>query len=541
MVSRSKALFLYRFGLSLSIALLAVSVAAQERSWPSGDADPVVRWERTVRNLSGYEIAIQGPVGGSAQTARKLKRPSGLAFDQRGRLLVSDSRQGLLLQIDPDLGVVLVLGSGTEPSLRQPMGVDVHSDGRVFVADAGLQQVVAFDAEGQIAAVYGAGSLEQPADVALSPDGQRLFVADAGADRVAIFDVASGNELDAFGGRGKGAGEFHLPTAVEFDANGHLMVVDQINSRVQVFDAAGAFTRAIQADGASGFSRPRDVAVDPAGRVYLTDSAQSRVQVYDSGLVPIFALGRNGLGDGEFLGVGAIAVRNARLAVLDRAGGRVQLFEISGLPEKTVERQEIEPMEATTLEPSEPMPAEVPQEMPEARPPVPETPPSDPAEVEAVVEEAISEASLEVEQIDEPEARDEIDVPEAEAEPEVPEIDPSAVAAQELHDALHGWAAAWSSQDPDSYLAFYADGFAPADGTPREAWAANRRDRLTAPSSIAVEVEIVDTQIDASSADVTFLQSYTSDRFSDRVRKVLRFVRENGAWKIASEAVVETL
>jgi len=92
----------------------------------------------------------------------------------------------------------------------------------------------------------------EPHDIVLSPDGSRLYVADASGDRVAIFDVESGRELDSLGKRGKGAAEFYLPTAVEFDTAGNLMVVDQVNSRVQIFDAAGSFTRALYSDQTTG-------------------------------------------------------------------------------------------------------------------------------------------------------------------------------------------------------------------------------------------------------------------------------------------------
>ena len=38
---------------------------------------------------------------------------------------------------------------------------------------------------------------------------------------------------------------------------------------------------------------------------------------------------------------------------------------------------------------------------------------------------------------------------------------------------------------------------------------------------------------------VSFDQSYTSDTFSDRVRKTLLLVWQDGAWKIVEERVIE--
>lgn len=542
MTPRCRGLAIALGGLLGLVGLAATARAADEQVWPSEPAEPVLRWESAVRSLAGYEIAVQGPAAEAPRAGQKLKRPSGLAFDQRGRLLVSDSRQGLLLRIDSDLGVALVFGAGTEPRLREPMGVTVHPNGTILVADSGLQQVVAFDEQGEIVAVYGAGSLDEPFDVAISPNGRRIHVADASGDRVAVFDFESGRELESLGRRGKGVAEFYLPTAVEFDNAGNLMVVDQVNSRVQFFDASGAFTRALYSDRATGFSRPRDVAVDGAGRVYLTDSAQSRVQVYDTELEPLFSIGRNGMGDGEFLGVGAIAVRGERLAVLDRAGGRVQIFEVLGVG--AVEKPRVAtPGAAVAVEPARRGPAEeaaaempVPGEPPAAAEPEPAASPLE----QPAYEEPMDSEPMAEEPLDEPTAE------RADPEPRKPSTAPVPVPTpdrpeDELVEIVNGWAAAWAAQEPERYLSYYASSFAPADGTTREAWAARRRERLSAPSSIEVTVEIEEARAGIEEAEVTFVQSYASDRFSDRVRKSLRFVREGGGWKIARETVLETL
>ncbi len=520
--------------------------AAEDLVWPRQPAEPLVRWDSAVRSLDGFEVAVHGPLTEPARLAQKLKRPSGLAFDARGRLLISDARLGLLLQIDPDLGVVLIFGSGTDPRLEEPMGVAAHSNGNIYVADASLQQVVGFDGRGTVVATYGLGVLEEPVDVAISPDGARLFVADAQADRVVVFDIAQGGEIGSFGQRGKGAAEFYLPTAVEFDGAGQLMVVDQLNSRVQIFGADGSFTRALNADRATGFSRPRDVAVDGAGRIYLTDSAQSRVQIYNRDLEPLLALGRNGMGDGEFLGVGAIAISGDRLAVLDRAGGRVQLFHLFGVEPRTAPRREIQPV-ATAVAAATPAEATTeaaaapgPREMPEPRLPLPKPSRREPAVAEsppeAIVVEDLSEEPMANTATPEESVAERtiIEEPVAAAEP-----NDDARTAQEILERVTAWARAWQEQDPDRYLDFYAEDFEPGDGITREAWAAQRRERLTAPLSIEVATDIVETRIGETGAEVIFLQSYSSDRFSDRVRKSLRFARRDGVWKILRETVLD--
>ncbi len=107
--------------------------------------------------------------------------------------------------------------------------------------------------------------------------------------------------------------------------------------------------------------------------------------------------------------------------------------------------------------------------------------------------------------------------------------------APAIRAAVDRWVKAWSQQDVASYLAAYGSGFGPPNGLSRTAWEAQRRARITAPASIEVRIEQVETRPRGDAAVVTFLQSYTADQYRDLVRKTLRLARENGAWKIVGE------
>ena len=128
--------------------------------------------------------------------------------------------------------------------------------------------------------------------------------------------------------------------------------------------------------------------------------------------------------------------------------------------------------------------------------------------------------------------------PEMSAELETPaERAPEPAAAE---PAVRDWAAAWSDQRVEDYLASYADSFQPPDGQSRQAWAADRRQRIARPSSIQVDIEATRTvELGPDRVSVSFDQSYTSDTFSDRVRKTLVLVWQDGTWKIAEERVIE--
>jgi hypothetical protein len=105
-----------------------------------------------------------------------------------------------------------------------------------------------------------------------------------------------------------------------------------------------------------------------------------------------------------------------------------------------------------------------------------------------------------------------------------------------VEEAVAAWAAAWSEQRVDDYLAAYSRKFVPTGGLGRGEWAAQRRSRVLRPASIRVSLGAVSqTVAGADRVEVTFEQSYETDTYSDRVTKRLDLVWEDGGWKITAE------
>jgi tetratricopeptide (TPR) repeat protein len=120
----------------------------------------------------------------------------------------------------------------------------------------------------------------------------------------------------------------------------------------------------------------------------------------------------------------------------------------------------------------------------------------------------------------------------AAAKPAAPATDPSA----EILDAVNAWAEAWSKQDADAYLAYYASDFKTPGGESRESWEKTRRTRVTAPKSISVSLASPKVTMNgADRATVTFQQNYRSDVLKSNSRKTLTLIRADGGWKILEE------
>lgn len=74
---------------------------------------------------------------------------------------------------------------------------------------------------------------------------------------------------------------FYMPTAMAFDAEGHIYVLDSGNHRIQKFDANGKFVATIgnQGQGPGEFQYPQSIDVDSDGMLYISESMNRRIQI----------------------------------------------------------------------------------------------------------------------------------------------------------------------------------------------------------------------------------------------------------------------
>lgn len=287
----------------------------------------IFRSRLDVAPRSGLEKALMGSSPHSPWDF--LKKPFGVAIDDQGRILVTDPGLGALLRFDRAGRKMDVIGVRGALRLKTPLGICVGADGTIYVADPGVGKVVAFTAAGKVSGAFGhTGELVNPTDAAVSPDGSRLYVADSKSHRVVVYGLAGGERMAAFGSRGTEPGRFNYPSALAFSADGDLLVVDQMNSRVQVLTPEGEPLESFGALGVGfgNFVRPKDVAVDANGLVYVTDAAFGNVQIFDADLRLLTFVGENGTNPGQFQLPGGVAARGDQFAVVDQLGKRVQLF-----------------------------------------------------------------------------------------------------------------------------------------------------------------------------------------------------------------------
>ncbi len=171
----------------------------------------------------------------------------------------------------------------------------IDASGRVYLPDTGNHRVQVFNADGSFSRSFGSqgagnSQFSCPSGVAISPLTGDILVVDTCNERVQRFDSAWNyrQTLGVTGVPGASERHFNSPAGVAVDAAGAVYVADTDNYRVQkCVLAAGAYACTTFAGETGLFSssfdhlHPVSVAVDSAGRVAVVDQRNSRVQVFD--------------------------------------------------------------------------------------------------------------------------------------------------------------------------------------------------------------------------------------------------------------------
>lgn len=173
-------------------------------------------------------------------------------------------------------------------SLLDPRGVAAGPGSTFLVADLGHHRVVTVGADGAVLRAFGQGGdgptgLEQPTDLAVDANRDRVYVADYGNRRVSVFTL-EGAPVEHW--RRAGPGQAFAPYAVAVaPTTGEVYVISRLTGgRVERFDADGAWLSGWGAPGTDPgqFNAPEDLAVDASGRVLVADTNNGRIQVFAS-------------------------------------------------------------------------------------------------------------------------------------------------------------------------------------------------------------------------------------------------------------------
>ena len=124
------------------------------------------------------------------------------------------------------------------------------------------------------------GMFKYPRGVAVT-NKDEIVVADEYNNRVQVFD-SNGTFLRSFGDVGENAGQFNHPDGVAIDKDGNIFVADRDNHRVQIFSREGKHVGSFGGKGSldSQLSNPWGLSLDSTGNIIVADTGNKLIKIF---------------------------------------------------------------------------------------------------------------------------------------------------------------------------------------------------------------------------------------------------------------------
>ncbi len=239
--------------LSLAAAPVAAQVANTERFLELLEDVPRLPMER-------MELEVDPSLG--------LEEISAMSVDAEGDVYVLYRPEAAdpVVVLDPSGRFLRSWGAGM---FGIPHGIRVDPDGNVWTVDSNTSKVYKFSAEGELLLEI---QIDRPetgrgfcgaADLAFTADGH-VLVADGYCNGRVIELDAGGRQVNEWGTRGTGPGQFVVVHSVAVGPDGVVYVADRENGRLQSFDRSGKLL-GLWEYAAQLFS----VAFSPSGQLYI--------------------------------------------------------------------------------------------------------------------------------------------------------------------------------------------------------------------------------------------------------------------------------
>ena len=226
------------------------------------------------------------------ESAPPLQLPLSIAVDRSGSIYVLERRSASVLVFDRSEKYQRTI-SLKSVSVASPTSMVIDKkNSQLYVSDAATRKIVVTDLHGGFVRSIGAsgdadGQFNLPVAMALNSKGH-LVVADAFSATVQIFDQ-DGRFRSKFGRRGDSPGDFQLIKSLAVDSSDNIYVVDGRAHNITIFNEQGELLLILGGFYASsetgklapgGFSVPIGIDIDSTDKIYVVDQMNTRVQVF---------------------------------------------------------------------------------------------------------------------------------------------------------------------------------------------------------------------------------------------------------------------
>ncbi len=178
---------------------------------------------------------------------KHLLRPEGIAVSESsGNVYVSDSQKRRVYVYRSDCTYERPIGKNDKDiQFDHPVGVAFDTAGNLLVVDCGRNACIwhISQPEGKLIQKIGQGYLHIPCDVVAGIDGS-IVVTERGVMNCVFIFSPNGKVIRCFGKTGSKPGEFNGPSGIAVNSQGQIIVADQHNQRLQIFDLSNGAEKA---------------------------------------------------------------------------------------------------------------------------------------------------------------------------------------------------------------------------------------------------------------------------------------------------------
>jgi DNA-binding beta-propeller fold protein YncE len=215
-----------------------------------------------------------------------------------------------------------------------PYGITGDKDGNVYVADLYNNRISIFDSKGKFIKYF--TDANKKADFLKTPAGLRIYnnhlwITDIQLGKVFEYDL-NGKKLMEIGTATAKDDTLNAPNAVALDDDQNIYVSDTGNQRLVVYDKTGKFKRiingSIDGKGDSKFVNPRGIGVEANGTLLMVDNMTHYVYGFDKNGKQVFQFGGIGADKDQFyLPNGLFVDDKGEIFITDTVNQRVALYE----------------------------------------------------------------------------------------------------------------------------------------------------------------------------------------------------------------------
>ena len=201
--------------------------------------------------------------------AGQFLRPSGVTYLNDDEILITDSGNHRIQQVDVQTGTVVKrfgnIGAA-KGQFNSPRDVCLDEERHIVVTEYRNNRIQVMSRDGESISIFGdSGPEKLSSPTSCIPYKNMFFVSDRDNHCIKTFDQ-SGTFLYKFGKKGLQDGQFSFPRGMLIDSNNNLLVCDHCNNRVQQFSLDGRFT----GKSITRLQVPAGIATTPDGRILVT-------------------------------------------------------------------------------------------------------------------------------------------------------------------------------------------------------------------------------------------------------------------------------